>query len=384
MTQLRPGTPEEAGLDRARIAHADELCRSWVEQGVHKALCVLVARRGVTALHEAYGAHGPHGAPPLRTDAIFPMASLSKVVTATALMTLVDDGLVGLTRPVEEYIPEFTGDGRETVCVHHLLTHTSGLREEALIAPIAPSPAGERLAAETGMHPAVAHRLVHTLEAALSTKPGDEMFYCNHNYRLIAEIVRRATGCPVEDIAASSIFEPLGMHDTSYVLPDEHFSRTIDWSMYPPAYDTFTTTRDYRRTPAPEGGVYSTTTDMATFAQMFLDGGDGVLGRATVSEMMRDQVPGVRATFGPWQEKEASWSYGWGVAGNEKWERYPVFPAGTIHHGGAGLMFVWADPLHEIVGAYFSICRRFQGTVELPEPVTNVDLFVNAVYAAVE
>src|SRR5207244_184160 len=82
-------------------------------------------------LHEAYGrlAPEPEG-PPLPPDAIFPLVSLSKPVTATAAMVLVEDGLLGLDRPVVDYIPEFVGDQKNLVRVRQLMTHTAGLDEE--------------------------------------------------------------------------------------------------------------------------------------------------------------------------------------------------------------------------------------------------------------
>ena len=128
-TRLREGTPAEAGLSARQLDHARDLAASWVKDGSHPALVVLVARHGVIALHEAFGQLGPEpDDPALPRDALFPLASLAKPVTATALMILVEEGRVGLTRRVCDYIPEFQGDGKDEVYVHHLLTHTSGLQ----------------------------------------------------------------------------------------------------------------------------------------------------------------------------------------------------------------------------------------------------------------
>ena len=82
-------------------------------------------------LHEAFGRLTPDdNAPPVKRDTIYPLSSLTKPITATAAMLLVEDGLLGLQRPVSEYLPEFSGEGKQAVMVHHLLTHTSGLREQ--------------------------------------------------------------------------------------------------------------------------------------------------------------------------------------------------------------------------------------------------------------
>src|SRR5438093_1303098 len=129
--KLRPGVPEEVGMSAQRIRHVADLAAGWVSRGITPALVVLAARRGAIILHEAFGRLMPEqDSPPLRRDTLFPLASLIKPITATAAMTLLEDGLLSLNRPVSEYIPEFTGEGKEAVMVHHLLTHTSGLRDE--------------------------------------------------------------------------------------------------------------------------------------------------------------------------------------------------------------------------------------------------------------
>src|SRR5947209_18088488 len=101
------------------------------------ALVVLVARKGVIVFHEAFGKLTPEpDSPPVPRDAIYPISSISKLFTATAAMILVEDGLLGLNRPVQEYIPEFVGEGKEAVMVHHLLTHTGGIDDEEVAAHV--------------------------------------------------------------------------------------------------------------------------------------------------------------------------------------------------------------------------------------------------------
>ena len=129
--KLRPGTPEEVGMSAQRIQHVVDLAEGWVAQGITPALVVLVARKGVIVLHEAFGRLTPEeDSPPVQRDSIFSLTSLTKPLTAATAMVLVEDGLLGLNRPVSEYIPEFVGEGKDAVMVHHLLTHTSGLTDE--------------------------------------------------------------------------------------------------------------------------------------------------------------------------------------------------------------------------------------------------------------
>src|SRR5512141_3498636 len=98
--KLQYGTPEEAGLSTRRIGYVKDLAAGWVRQGITPSLVVLAARHGVIALHEAFGVLTPEpDSPPLARDSIYPVASISKPMTATAAMILVEDGRLGLNRP---------------------------------------------------------------------------------------------------------------------------------------------------------------------------------------------------------------------------------------------------------------------------------------------
>jgi CubicO group peptidase (beta-lactamase class C family) len=133
------------------------------------------------------------------------------------------------------------------------------------------------------------------------------------------------------------------------------------------------------------GGVTSTALDMATFGQMFLNWGTysgvQVVSSATVAEMTRNQIPGIGTTFRDRYYPEASWGYGWGIHGNNKWTYFD----GSLHsprafnHGGAGGVYLWVDPIYEIVGVYFSVLAHM---IPPANPMWCVDLFVNAVTAA--
>lgn len=129
--RLRPGTVQEAGMDPERVARLRKRAEEWATR--LSALELVAARRGVVFFHETRGRLRPESdAPPLTKDALFNIMSTTKPFTATAVMLLVEDGLVDINRPVGFYLPEFRGDGKLAVCVHHLLTHTSGLEDTAI------------------------------------------------------------------------------------------------------------------------------------------------------------------------------------------------------------------------------------------------------------
>jgi CubicO group peptidase (beta-lactamase class C family) len=362
-------------------------------QGITSALVILVARRGVVVLHEAFGRFTPDEAsPPLARDTVYPLSSITKPITATAIMILVEDGLLGLNRPVSDYIPEFKGDGKHAVLVHHLLTHTSGLRDEDIAAhaekqqdAIAIPPP------EATQHPVIYEYLFLGYDVALWKPPGVEMSYCNYGYNLLGEIVRRVSGKALADFARERIFAPLGMQDTSYIVPDSVRQRVVRRPANAP-YATMPApiyglgTREHQEIPWASSSVYSTAMDMAIFGQMFLNRGRygdvRILSPASVAEMTRDQIPGISGVFFDEFFPEASWGLGWEVHGN----RRAMYYDGTLKspaafaHGGSGGVYVWVDPVYDIVGVYFSVALEFLDTVRT---IWCVDLFQNAVTAAV-
>jgi len=370
--QLRPGEPEEGGMSAQRVRHVGQLAAGWVAQGITSALVILVARRGVVVLHEAFGRLTPDDdAPPVKRDTIYPLISITKPITATAAMMLVEDGLLGLQRPVSEYIPEFSGEGKQAVMVHHLLTHTAGLRDEDVNAHAAkkrgivaiPPP-------EETQHPWSNEYLFLGYDAPLWKPPGVEMSYCNYGYNLLGEIVRRVSGQALADFARERIFEPLGLQDTFYIVPDAVRARIVRRPLGAPFAPGGITpgldTRERQEWPSAAGGVYSTAMDMAIFGQMFLNRGSygeaSILSPAAVAEMTRNQIPGISAQHRGEFFPEASWGFGWSIHGNKK-----ALQGGSLQspqafaHGGVGGVFLWVDAVYEIVGVYFAVALERHG-----------------------
>ncbi len=403
--KLRPGTPEEVGMSAERIQHVADLAESWVAQGVHSALVVLVARKGVIVLHEAFGRLTPEvDSPPLQLDSIFPVASVTKPVTATAAMILVEDGLLGLNRPVSEYIPEFVGEGKDAVMVHHLLTHTTGLRDDVVFAHVERKKEGVVIPPpHDTQHPTLHEWLFLGYDTPLWKPPGREMSYSVYGYELVGEIIRRVSGRSLGDFARDRIFMPLGMRDTSYAELDRMKHRVVrrppdapfaspDWPgfEYIPLVRALVSglgTRRWQETPRASGGVHSTAMDMAVFGQMFLNHGAydnaRILSPASVAEMTRNQIPGISSHYLGEFIPEASWGFGWGVHGNKKTMYYNAILQSqkAFAHGGLGGAYMWVDPVYDVVGVYLSIALK---TRPNHAHITwCADLFASTVTAAV-
>ncbi len=299
-SELRQGKPEDVGMDPVRIGRLRDLVGGWVESGDTPSVIVLVARRGVVVLHEAFGVlrHGDP-TPTLKPDSIFPLTSCSKPITAAAVMCLVDDGLIGLNRPFVDYIPELDVpevEWLQEARVADLLCHTSGFNDLELInfiaaaaerSPELPPPA-------PGQHPVLNQRIRLAAGAPLVRRPGTAMLYSNFGFNLLGDIVRRVSGLPYWQFVQSRLFEPLGMHDSNFVLPPELRERRVYRAPGMPATEPNPT---FRGIDSPEiheigfgaGGAASTALDLAALLQMLLNrgshGGRQILSRASVRRL---------------------------------------------------------------------------------------------------
>jgi CubicO group peptidase (beta-lactamase class C family) len=387
--KLQEGHPKDVNMSDERLRHVAKLVESWVNQGNPPGIVVLAARRGRIVLHEAFGRlTSEPDSPAMPRDAIFPLTSLSKPVTATATMILVEEGLLGLNRPVSFYIPEFLGEGKGKVMVHHLLTHTSGLTEEEVDAQIEKKKRDsvEISPPERTQHAKIHERLSLAYDTPLTFAPGTEQRYCNFGVELLGEIVRRISGKALPDFAQERLFGPLGMTDTSYGVPTAVRHRVVKRPADSPI--ALIDSQEFQETPWAYCGAFSTVRDMAVLGQMYLNGGiydtARIFSPVTVAEMTRNQIPGISARFVDEVFPEAGTGFSWFIRGNKKAVAYgeTLQSPKAFCHGGAGGVFFWVDPAHEIVGCYFSV---HGGPITVADSYlhSSVDLFINAVMAAI-
>ncbi len=290
---------------------------------------VLWFERGGQSYHKAYGKRALVPAVESMTEnTIFDAASLTKVVATTpCVMLLVERGKVKLDAPVGEYLPAFHGDGRETVTVRHLLTHTSGLRPGI---PAKPSWAGY----ERGVALACAEKP--------TAPPGAAFRYSDVNFILLGEIVQKVSGRSLSEFAEREIYRPLRMVDTGFLPPKTKLGRIA-----PTEKETNVVLRGVVHDPtsrrmggvAGHAGLFTTAADLARFARMMLRGGelDGkrVFREGTVAGMTRVQTPGVVP------ERRG---LGWDIDSPYAGPRGDFFPLGSYGHTGWTGTSLWIDP----------------------------------------
>ena len=291
---------------------------------------VLWLEREGTVYHQAYGQRALIPAEePMTEDTIFDAASLTKVIATTpAILLLIERGQIKVDAPVQTYIPEFTGDNRETVTLRHLLTHTSGLRPGLGSTP-----------EWTGAQKAIQLASVEKLRSP----PGANFVYSDINFILLGEVVRRVSGKPLNEFVAQEIYRPLKMHNTGFLPPATRLARIAP-----------TTTNEgegvlrgrvhdptSRRMGGVAGhaGLFFTAADLARFARMMLNGGtlDGV--RIFKPETVR-LMTSVQSSAGT----PARRGLGWDIDSVYSGPRGQRFPLGSYGHTGWTGASLWIDP----------------------------------------
>ena len=253
--QLKPGTPAQAGLSATRLDRAAKLLEEETASGRITAAALLVARNGVVAMKKGFGKMSPKpGAAATPPDAVFLLASITKPVTAVALMLLVERGQVALSDPVWRYLPEFKTPPRDQIRVRDLLTHTSGMPDML--------PENTELRRK---HAPMSQFVQGALTTPLLYPPGTDFTYQSMGILLAAEIVERVSKQPLRDFEKREIFDPLGMRSASLGMGGRRIEDTT-WGQVPPSpdNDSFGWNSPYWRDfGAPWGGMHSSTTDIA-------------------------------------------------------------------------------------------------------------------------
>lgn len=378
-------TPAEAGYRPETLEKLNALLDGLVESGKLTGASYIMSREGRVFAHRAAGRlREEPDSPPLTTEAIRRIASVTKIFTAACILRLAEDGRLWLKQPVGDFIDEFRQKPFDRINIQHLLTHTSGLRPDPGYF-LEPYPVGWRdwayafgheeaaggkdVGKPSGAEPDIARRsrwIRAILAGPPQNEPGEAWCYSTAGYVILGEIIRRVTGRPHEEVFRQMIFEPLGMRRTFFTVPAELRDQVCVINDREKQF--------LERTPGPDdppltgGGMYSTLGDLHRFGLMLMNGGtwDGarVLGRKTVELMRRDRFPdGIRAFH--WGENTRDFHMGLGAAIGRIGE---PFRGTAFGHEGAGRSMLLVDPAERFVAVYF-----VPSNVDwLPESMINV------------
>jgi CubicO group peptidase (beta-lactamase class C family) len=332
--------PDAIGLDPQQLKRADALVEQWVKTDRIPAAGWCVLRRGRMIEPRLAGRQrADKDSPSLRRDALFLIASITKPVTATAVMMLLERGQIALDDRVADYVPAFAANGKREVQIRHLLTHTSGLPD------MLPNNEALRRA-----HRPFSAFIEETCKLKLMFPPGTRVQYQSTGIAMLAEIVHQVSGMTLADFLAKEVFGPLGMTDSSLGWQQSKRERIAgvrlprelekeDWNWNSPYWLGF---------GAPWGGMITSPADFARFCQMMLNGGTldktRILSPATVRAMTSNQLAAM-----PRVPEEERRSRPWGLGWRLNWPAHSanfgdlLGPRAYGHWGATGTL-CWIDP----------------------------------------
>ena len=313
-----------------------------IAAGAFDGAALAVLRGHDTVVRHFSGNAGP--GLPSGPNVLWPLASITKLFTAAAVMRLVELGELTVNTPVWAILPDCTGEGREDMRVRHLITHTSGLPYE--------SPAmGERLAAHTSTDALIDEAYA----APLLFAPGTRFQYSDFAYGLAGRVAATVAGRPFPDVVRTLVLEPMGLADT-FMRPQDGgpdriaavrgvFNDGTDGAMYNSAYG--------RSLWHPAFSAVSSLRDMVTFLRHFAPGGPRTLSEATVRAMTSIQTAGAPGEhplldgFPP--EARIPWGFGFALQTADAPAVFSELASfATFGHPGASGCQIFVDPVADL------------------------------------
>jgi methyl acetate hydrolase len=270
VTSAAPSIPQQGA------AAVSTFLKNATDRGDVPGVVVAVVNKDGVLYHEAFGLSHTLSKRPMTKDTIFNMASMTKPVTSVAIMMLVDEGKLTLDDDVAKYLPKYkdpvviskfneadatyeTRPAKRAITVRHLLTHTSGIGY-GFASPMLTKIMQKTKQAE--------------LDLPLLFDPGESWAY-GASTRVLGHVVEAISGQKIDVFLESRILQPLGMHDTSYLVPTAKYPRVV-------AVNARATDGKFVERPMPatlpatvqgDGGLYGTASDYGLFLRMLLNSG---------------------------------------------------------------------------------------------------------------
>ncbi len=345
----------------AEEPRAIDALKPFIDDGQLAGAVTLVAGPDRVLSLEAIGSADLANHTPLRTDALFWIASMSKPITAAVVMMQVDEGKVRLDDPVETYLPEFRGQmviaeandarmvlkrPRHPITVREVLSHTAGL------------PFMARVQHKIDEYPLAEHVLTVAL-SPLNTEPATKYAYSNAGINTAGRIVEVVTGQPFETVLAERLCTPLGMKDTTFWPTDEQLQRLAkSYRAGPegkglveiPVEQLTYPLTNRSRGVSPAGGLFSTAADMARFGQMIHQGGS-FEGRRYLSEAAVRELTSTQTSAILGNDEPGGYGLGFSTSKRSAEGTGPAVP-GRCGHGGAYATDLAIDPDRKIVTVF--------------------------------
>ncbi|MDE0691860.1 MAG: serine hydrolase [Gammaproteobacteria bacterium] len=372
---LREAPADEVGMSAERLDRITAMAQGYVDEGKLAGVITLVARDGAIVHYEAVGNRGVNDDRPLEKDALFRIFSMTKPITAAAAMILYEEGKFQLSDPVSKFVPEFENltvlgdDGvirpaENEMTMQQLLSHTTGLSYG-----FNPADAVDQRyqAAELWSSKDLDELTEKIAALPLKFEPGAQWHY-SVAVDITGVVVERISGQTFDVFLKERIFDPLGMEDTFFNVPEDKRDRFLPNHTWDAENETLVQTGSdedvfvgYTDTTlfSGGGGLVSTTMDYLRFSEMMRRGGelDGVriLGPKTVAYMASDHLPGAISAGGAGERPADAllgngfgFGLGFGIVTDPVAARV-IGSAGEFNWGGAAGTVFWIDPVEHLV-----------------------------------
>jgi CubicO group peptidase (beta-lactamase class C family) len=367
---------ETEGLSSDRLERIDRMMEQAISDGEIPGGVALIARNGKIVYHKAFGQSNAGEGEAFEKNDIFRIASQTKAITSTAVMMLWEEGHFRLDDPISKYIPEFENTGvidtfnesdstfttkplTTPITIRHLLSHTSGIgygvidgdpriRKAFAKAGITDLFTAEAVTLEENI-PRIARMPLHH-------QPGEGWTY-SEGLDVLGRLVEIVSGMPFDQFLKTRIFDPLGMEDTWFYLPEVKAGRLVtvqhkvegEWKAFQTdLYDIDYPIKGERSYFAGGAGLSSTPEDYFVFLQMMLNKGEynGVrlLSRTTVETMMANQIGD------HWAGGSKDFGLAFGVVNPEGIAHGGEGGMGTFDWGGYFNTSYFADPGEQLIG----------------------------------
>jgi CubicO group peptidase (beta-lactamase class C family) len=343
----------QTGMDPERLALIPTRLQEFVEEGQIAGAVMVLARHDGIVLLEAVGYQDLETRTPMRTDAIFRMASVAKPMTALGIMVLQEEGRLSIWDRVGRHLPdlrnlqaEVASERPRPVTLQQLMTHTSGMASEG------------DLFEQDFFRESLADVVATYATKPLAFPPGTRFIYSSPGFDILGRVIEVVSGTSYEAFMEERVFGPLGMEDSGFFVPPEHRDRIpsfyrieddrLQEGAWPNSYSG-DLPHEGRTFPAPAFGLYTTAPDLGALLQMMLSGGtyDGhrILSRASVTAMTVDRIR---------DDEIAAWGLGWMVSRQGRSLGGPLASSRAYGHGGSTGVYVWVDPENDLAGVFLT------------------------------
>ncbi len=376
---LAESSAADAGMSEERLSRIDAMLKGVVNEGQIPGVVALVARNGNIVYHKAFGMADNESGRQLKRDDIFRIASQTKAITSTAVMMLWEEGRFQLDDPVSTYIPEFenpqildslivedttytTIPAENQITIRHLLTHTSGIGYGVIDGDDRFRKIYQKAGVTdlfTTADVTIEESVKKLAELPLHHNPGEKFTY-SEGLDVLGYFIEKISGMPLDEFFRTRIFDPIGMDDTWFYLPESKHDRLVPvqeqvdgkWTRYPTTfYDPEYPVKGAKSFFSGGAGLSSTAEDYATFLQMYLNNGElngtRLLSRTTVQFMMQNQIGDLMEGSGSY------YGLAFGVLNQHGEAMGGQGSAGTFDWGGYFNTQYFADPQEQVTGILF-------------------------------